>query len=302
MRIFQTGTLVLVITIYFNPLRILTFDIEDWFHILDNPDTKEVSDWSKFESRLDRNMDLIFNILEEQNQKATFFVVGWIAENHPEQIKRIVDAGHEIGSHTHYHQLIYEQSPKAFDNDLKKSIDTLEQITGRKVKSFRAPGFSLTSKTPWAFESMLNNGIEFDCSIFPASRSHGGFQEFGIAKPALVEYAGMSIKEFPINTIKIFGSEIIFSGGGYFRLFPYSAIKKFTNKSEYVMTYFHPRDFDADQPMVPGLNPLRKFKSYYGLSKTRVKLQKWINDFEFIDLSAADKIINWENQKIINIR
>lgn len=282
-------------------MKILTFDIEDWFHILDNPDTKGVSQWSRFESRLVQNMDTIFEILEETNQKATFFVVGWIAEKHPDQVRRIVEGGHEIGSHTHLHQLIYEQTPQDFDEDLKRSIQTLENVTGSKVKSFRAPGFSLTSQTPWAFDSLLNQGVEIDCSIFPTSRAHGGFESFGVAKPTIVEYEGMSIKEFPINTTKSFGKEIIFSGGGYFRLFPYSSIKSFTKKSDYIMTYFHPRDFDPNQPMVPGLSPMRKFKSYYGLSKTKNKLQKWIHDFEFIDLQTANKKINWSDANKISL-
>lgn len=275
-------------------MKILTFDIEDWFHILDNPHTKGPSEWSKFESRLEPNMDIIFSILSDNNLKATFFVVGWIAKKYPEQIKRIVDAGHEIGTHTHLHQLVYEQTPKEFEEDLKKSIGTLEDISGKKVKYFRAPGFSITAENPWAFEILLNNGIEIDSSVFPASRSHGGFQQFKATKPSIIDYKGMQIKEFPINTHRVFGRDIIFSGGGYFRLLPYQNIKKFTERSNYVMTYFHPRDFDPNQPMVPGLNSIRKFKSYYGLKNTEYKLRNWLKDFDFIDMNQANKLIDWE--------
>ena len=280
-------------------MNILTFDIEDWFHILDNPDTKGITEWSKFESRLAQNMDTIFSILEDHQQKATFFVVGWIAEKHPEQIKRILDAGHEIGSHTYLHQLVYELTPEAFEQDLQRSIGVLEDISGNKVNYFRAPGFSITSETPWAFEALLNNGIEIDSSVFPASRAHGGFQQFGTAKPAMIECKGMQLKEFPINTHRIVGKDLIFSGGGYFRLFPYSTIKKFTQKSEYVMTYFHPRDFDANQPMIPGLSTVRKFKSYYGLKHTETKLRKWLADFEFEDLHQANSMVDWKNNGIL---
>jgi polysaccharide deacetylase family protein (PEP-CTERM system associated) len=282
-------------------MNILTFDIEDWFHILNNPDTKGVVQWSKFESRLSHNMDTIFSILEKHDQKATFFVVGWMAEQHPEQIRKIVDNGHEVGSHTHLHQLVYEQSVQVFNEDLKKSIQTLEQCIGSKVNYFRAPGFSITNDTPWAFEGLLRQGITIDSSIFPASRAHGGFEQFGTAKPAIIESNGMQIKELPINTHSIFGKDFIFSGGGYFRLFPYTLIKKFTQQSDYVMTYFHPRDFDANQPMVPGLSTLRKIKSYYGLKNTEKKLNQWLLDSSFVDIKQANKIIDWSKVSIINI-
>lgn len=279
-------------------MKILTFDIEDWFHILDNPDTRGISEWSKFESRLQKNMDTIFSILSDNQQKATFFVLGWIAEKYPEQVRRIVEAGHNVGSHTHLHQLVYEQSHKEFEADLIKSISTLEDVTGIKVKYFRAPGFSITSETPWAFEAILANGIEIDSSIFPASRAHGGFQDFGSAKPAILECKGMKLKEFPINTYNVLGKEVIFSGGGYFRLFPYQAINQFTKQSNYVMTYFHPRDFDPKQPMVPGLGLSRKFKSYYGLKRTEHKLRRWLKDFSFVDIDTADQNTVWEKVEV----
>lgn len=275
-------------------MNILTFDIEDWFHILDNPYTQGVTEWSNFESRLEQNMDTIFRILDKHQQKATFFVVGWIAEKHPDQIKRIVENGQELGSHTYLHQLVYSQRPEEFKQDLTRSIRVLEDISGQKVKYFRAPGFSITSETPWAFEALLANGIEIDSSVFPSARSHGGFPQFGTAKPAIIELNGMQLKEFPINTHRIVGKDVIFSGGGYFRLFPYKVIQKFTQQSEYVMTYFHPRDFDYEQPMLPGLNLARKFKSYYGLKQTEDKLNRWLADFEFIDMKTAEKQVDWD--------
>lgn len=199
------------------------------------------------------------------------------------------------------HQLVYEQAPEAFEHDLQRSIGVLEDISGEKVKYFRAPGFSITSYTPWAFEALLKNGIEIDSSVFPASRAHGGFQQFGTAKPAIIECQGMQLKEFPINTDRIVGKDLIFSGGGYFRLFPYNTIKKLTQKSDYVMTYFHPRDFDANQPMVPGLSAVRKFKSYYGLKHTEAKLRKWITDFNFMDLRNASSIVDWSKADKLSV-
>lgn len=282
-------------------MKILTFDIEEWFHILDNNSTKKESDWLKYEIRIHQNVDRILYLLEKNNQKASFFIVGWIAEKYPEVVKKISDYGYEIGSHTYYHQLMYEQKRNEVKLDLKKSIDILQQLTGKKVTSFRAPGFSITEKNKWVFEELINNGIKNDCSIFPAGRAHGGFPSYKNAIPSLICLNGVILKEFPINTVPFLGQKIIFSGGGYFRLTPYSLIKYFTNHSEYVMTYFHPRDFDFLQPVIKELSIFRKFKSYVGLKTSLKKLEIWLNDYNFTDLRNADKNIDWSNAPKIKI-
>lgn len=278
----------------YSKMNILTFDIEEWFHILDNKSTQTEKEWLNFESRIHQNMNVIYKILDNRNVKATFFCVGWIAEKYPEIIKEISNRGYEIASHTRMHQLVYSQSPKQFKTDVAHSIHTLEDLTGKKVKYFRAPGFSLTEETKWAFETLVELGIEIDCSIFPAARSHGGFPSYGMPYPSILELNGVQIKELPINYSSIFSKSLIFSGGGYFRLLPYGLIKKWTNQSDYVMTYFHPRDFDKDQPIIKDLSLFRKFKSYVGISKTESKLDKWLSDFKFIDINTANNLIDWE--------
>lgn len=283
-------------------MRILTFDIEDWFHLLDNPETRFPHQWEKFESRINRNMDIIFEILGESNCNATFFIVGWIAEKYPSIVKKISELGYEIGSHTNHHQLLYDQTEEEFKDDLRISIDNLEQITGKKVEYFRAPGFSLTRKTPWVFDSLIENGIKYDSSIFPANRGHGGISDFKIKKPFRLRYGDSIIKEFPINTLDFNLFSIVFSGGGYFRLFPYNIIKSFTTRSTYTMSYFHPRDFDPNQPRLMGLSPLRYFKSYYGLKNTEEKLRIWLSQFDFIDIKEADNLINWEINPLIELK
>lgn len=282
-------------------MNILTFDIEEWFHILDNDITNSVDKWSSFESRIHKNMETIHMILSENNISATFFVVGWIAEKYPKLIKEISELGYEVGSHTHLHQLIYNQTPQIFKNDVEKSIKTIEDLTGNKVCSFRAPGFSITENNKWAFEVLFKLGIRRDSSIFPAGRNHGGFPSYKDSNPSILEYNNVSIKEFPINTHKILGFPIIFSGGGYFRLLPYSLIKFLSRNSKYVMTYFHPRDFDYDQPMIPGLSLKRKFQCYIGLKSCKKKLNKWLKDFDFIDLKNAENLIDWKNVNTIKL-
>jgi len=281
-------------------MKILTFDIEEWFHILDNESTQTEKEWSNFESRIHQNMDRIYKILDGSNVKATFFCMGWIAEKYPEVIKDIVSQGYEIGSHTRMHQLVYSQTPQEFKSDVEHSIKTLEDLSGTKVKYFRAPGFSITEETKWAFEILIELGIEIDCSIFPVKRAHGGFASYGTPKPSILEYNGVSIKELPINYADFLNKPIIFSGGGYFRLLPYPLIKKWTKQSDYIMTYFHPRDFDATQPVIKDLSKVRKFKSYVGLNKSEKKLENWLNDFKFIDIETANSQINWnEVPKVI---
>ena len=282
-------------------MKILTFDIEEWFHILDNKSTKTETNWNTYEERINRNMDKVFQFLKINNLKATFFVVGWIAEKYPHIVKKIDSLNFEIGSHTYYHQLMYEQSRKEISEDLIKSIDIIEQITGKKVQYFRAPGFSITEKNKWAFEVLINNGITHDCSVFPASRAHGGIPSYKLAIPSRLIYNGLELKEFPINTTKLLFNDWIYSGGGYFRLTPYNLIKYWSSKSDYIMTYFHPRDFDPDQPMIKELSNFRKFKSYVGLKSSMKKLNRWVNDFEFIDIKKADETINWKKVPVVKL-
>ena len=282
-------------------MNILTFDIEEWFHILDNDSTKTEKEWSNYAYRLDANMDRIFELLDRKDQKATFFCLGWVAREFPHILKKINDMGFEIATHSDKHQLVYEQNKNEFKQDLELSIKSIEDIIGKKVTTYRAPGFSIMEENKWVFEELINQGIEIDCSIFPAKRSHGGFESYGSAKPSLLELNGRKIKEFPINLFNILNKNMIFSGGGYFRLLSYPMIKYMMSRSEYVMTYFHPRDFDATQPMINELSAFRKFKSYYGLSSSFTKLERLITDYEFIDLREADSRIEWKNIQSIQV-
>jgi len=282
-------------------MNILTFDIEEWFHILDNESTKTLHQWKNYEVRIHENMERIFSILEKHNQKATFYCLGWIAETYPEVIRDIIERGYEIGSHTTMHQLVYEQNPEEFRKDVDRSIKTLEDISGQKIKYFRAPGFSIKEENKWAFEILLELGIEVDSSIFPAARSHGGFPSYKSAKPSIIKYNGLDIKELPINYTLILGKPMIFSGGGYFRLMPYSILKYLTENTGYIMGYLHPRDFDSNQPIIKELSLTRRFKSYVGLKSATIKLEKWLSDFEFMDIGTAINKIDWENVPIIEL-
>lgn len=283
-------------------MNILTFDTEEWFHLLDFEATRSEEQWKKYPVRIYENVDRILRILDETNTKATFFVIGWVAKTYPDVVRKIAEK-YEIGSHTLNHQLIWKQTRAEFKEDLSSSIKLLEDITGKEVKYFRAPGFSIRESEGWAFEVIKECGIEVDCSVFPAHHAHGGIPSYGEAKPSIVEYKGIEIKEMPISTKDIMGKHIIFSGGGYFRLCPYGLIKRWTKErqGDYLLSYIHPRDLDFGQPMLEGLPIARKFKSYVGLKGAEKKLRRWLTDFEFTDIATANRAIDWEKAERVKI-
>ena len=282
-------------------MKILTFDIEEWFHILDTDATRTEDTWSAYESRIQANTDRILGALSGRRRRATFFCLGWIAKKYPDIIRKIDKEGYEIASHSSLHQLVYDQGPKAFRNDVSDSLHAIEDVIGRKITMYRAPGFSVGSETPWAFDILAECGIEIDCSVFPARHGHGGFREFGHAQPAIISVNGKTLREFPINLFSLAGKSLIFSGGGYFRLLPYPVIAGLFRRADYCMTYFHPRDFDAQQPVIKGLSLRRKFKSYIGLKSAFAKLTKLLDDFEFTDVGTAAGTIEWEKAPVVHL-
>ena len=280
-------------------MNILTFDIEEWFHCDFISDS---STWQGYEVRIHNATDKILQALDEHKIKATFFILGWIAEKYPEVVKKIQSVGHEIACHSYKHELVHRMDPKSFRKDTEYSMKLIENITGEKIITYRAPAFSLTEETSWAFEILTELGIEYDCSILPSSsHDYGGFPSFGESLPSIIEINGLRIKEFPMNTVSLMGKQMIFSGGGFFRLFPYFLINKWTKQSDYVMSYFHPRDFDYEQPMLPQLSFKRKFKSYVGLKGAYPKLINWITDFEVMSVSEASQQIDWGKAKIVSL-
>ncbi|MDU1905742.1 MAG: polysaccharide deacetylase family protein [Dysgonomonas sp.] len=279
-------------------INILTFDIEEWYHF----DIFSTEDkWLNYPPRIDEYLPRILDKLDECETKATFFCLGWIARTYPEVLKQIQQKGHEIACHSDKHYFVREMTPETFDVDLKNALDSIENAIGQKVTSFRAPAFTISEDATWAFEVLAKNGIESDCSIFPTTRSFGGFPSFGEAAPTLIKYKEYNIKEFPINTGKVLGKEFVFGGGGYFRLFPYSLIKKLMNESDYNMTYLHMRDFDYGQPRFKYLSGMRYFKSYYGIKQAYPKFEKMLKEFKWINLEQAIQQIDFNNVRKIEL-
>lgn len=281
-------------------MNILTFDIEEWFHILDFEETRNEEQWKTYEVRIYENVERIFRILEETNTQATFFIIGWIAKTYPDLVKRIASR-YQIGSHTMNHQLIWQQTPDEFREDVSSSVKFLEDLTGQKVTAFRVPGFSIRETEGWAFETLAELGITTDCSVFPAHHAHGGMPSYSKPVPSIISYKDIQIKEFPVSTKILAGHHIIFSGGGYFRLLPYPLIKKWSSEQDYLLSYIHPRDLDAGQPMLKGLPLKRKFKSYVGLNSAERKLRQYLTDFHFTDVATADSQTDWSNAPVVRL-
>ena len=277
-------------------MNILTFDLEDWYC---HDNISRDFAWEKRECRIYEGVDRILDELSVRNQKGTFFCLGWLAEHHPDIIKKISNQGHQIGCHSYQHELASRFDRDGFKQDTEKAQKCIEDAIGQKVDLFRAPAFSITAQNKYAFEVLYELEFTTDCSIFPTTRDDGGMPNYGYAQPSIIEYEGCSLKEFPMSLGKIMGREICYSGGGYFRLLPYWLIKHFTATNDYNMGYFHPSDFDPEQPRMKHLPLRNQIKNAIGLRTAFGKFKHYLDDFEFINIEEADKIIDWGEAKHI---
>ena len=275
-------------------MNILTFDIEEWVVYQQYP--KGGKDF--YLPILDEYLDKLLSLLKAKDVTAAFFCLGKLAEEYPYVIRKIVDHGHEIGCHSYEHKFVTQMTREEFYNDTLKAKKILEDTSGQKIIAYRAPSFSFTESNLWVFNVLAELGFEYDCSIFPSSRSFGGFPSFPSNGPAIIDVNGYKIKELPVNISKFFWLSIPFSGGGYFRLVPYWLISSELKNNDYVMSYFHIRDFDAKQKQVKSL---RYFKSYYGIKSAFNKLSRYINENDFVSLYSASDRINWSNVEIFDL-
>lgn len=218
-------------------MNILTFDIEDWFHTHQNRKYYSGHIWEELPSRIEVNTDRILTMLEDLNLKATFFILGWVAEHHPKLVKQIHSKGHEIAAHSHWHHNVTLLSPDDFEKDLVRCLSQLQDLTGEKITSYRAPGYSLRLKDKWAFEIMAAHGITVDSSI--------QLRDKGQSIPMIIKVGDKQILEFPLIK-SVYGFP--YSGGGYFRAMPKTLLDYFFKEEQYRLLYFHPRDFDPENP------------------------------------------------------
>ena len=290
------------ITLQINDMKLLTIDVEEWFHVLGKGSCGTEKDWDNYPKRLEEGAYRILDLLNERGVKCTFFCVGWVANKYPGLIKRMEKEGHQVGSHTYMHRLATGQTRKEFTADLKRSLSCLSQITGRKVTCFRAPGFSINTTNLWVLEVLLEQGIEIDSSLVGASlHSYSGLRKANFSEPFLINVGGASLKEFPVSLTSIFNRKMIFSGGGYFRLFPYRWIREWTRRSEYTMTYFHCHDFDVNQPPARDAGLLHRMKRAYGLRRAFRKFERYLDDFPFANIEHIDRKTEWARRQQISL-
>jgi polysaccharide deacetylase family protein (PEP-CTERM system associated) len=266
-------------------LNALSIDLEDWFCVHNLSSVIKKEDWDKCEYRVEKNSSKILDLLDKFNTKATFFVLGWIAEKSPQLIKEIENRGHEIASHGYYHTLITSLTPEEFESDLKRGVEAIKK-TGvtQEISGFRAPSFTIVDKTKWALEILEKNNFKYDSSVFPMSFH----PDYGIGDAPLSPYKiTKGILEFPMSVVRFLGKKIPFSGGGYFRLFPYFITKylfgKVNREGRPVIFYLHPWEIDPGQPKMK-LPMLKKFRHYNNLNKTEKRFDRLLNDFQFTTL------------------
>lgn len=258
--------------------NIFTVDLEDWFCAYNL--RIKVEDWDKQERRIVKNTRRILKLLSNFNTKATFFVLGWVAEKEPKLIREIESEGHEIATHGYSHSLITNISPEEFEIDLQKAIDVTSSISKMTIIGFRAPSFTITNKTRWALNVLKKHGIKYDSSVFPV----GFHPDYGIADSDINIHKLNGITEVPLSVLKILGITIPCSGGAYFRIYPYIFTKKLIEKCNSqgrpVIFYMHPWEIDPEQPR-QALSISKSIRHYYNLNQTENRLKKLLSDFQF---------------------
>jgi polysaccharide deacetylase family protein (PEP-CTERM system associated) len=272
-------------------LNVLSVDVEDYFQVEAFAARISPEDWDSHASRVERNVDAILKLFSKYGTRATFFILGWVAERYPQMVRRISEAGHEIGSHGFAHKHITRQNRDEFRADVRKGRELLTSIVGRDVRAYRAPSFSIVNKTLWALDVLAEEGFSIDSSIFPASHDIYGISDAPRFPYWMRTPQGNALFEFPPSTMHLFGRNVGVAGGGYLRFAPYALTRKairHINESEKqpVMVYFHPWEFDPEQPRIRA-----KFRSrlrhYTNLSTMEGKVERLLQDFRFTTLAEA---------------
>jgi polysaccharide deacetylase family protein (PEP-CTERM system associated) len=269
---------------------VFSVDVEDWFHIL-NVQGPDMSMWATLPSRVECNFMRMLDLMSESNARSTCFFLGWIAERYPHLVREAQKRGHEIASHGYAHRLVYLMSASDFRADALRAREVIEQTAGTPVLGYRAPGFSVTEKTPWFYDELLAAGYSYDASVFPAVRGHGGMKSARRAPHRITTAANQerSLIEFPQSVVEVLGKRLCFFGGGYLRLTPWPVIRAMGSRalrhSSPLIFYIHPRDIDPDQPRLP-MSASRRFKTYVNLKSTESKLRSVLRHFPTTSFEA----------------
>jgi polysaccharide deacetylase family protein (PEP-CTERM system associated) len=260
----------------------LTIDVEDYFHVSAFAPHVPREDWDRLPCRVERNVDAILAMLAEHGTRATYFMLGWVAERYPALVRRIVEQGHELASHGYAHRRATEQNPEEFREDVTRAKRLLEDISGVAVQGYRAPSFSIGQGNLWALECLSEAGYRYSSSIYPVRHDHYGMP--GAPRFAFHPEAGRGLLELPVTTVRYFNQNLPAGGGGYFRLLPYWVSRAWLKRVNEVdgkpcIFYFHPWEIDPHQPRFREASPLARFRHYLNLERTEARLRRLLADF-----------------------
>jgi polysaccharide deacetylase family protein (PEP-CTERM system associated) len=267
-----------------DPVNALTVDVEDYYQVESFAEVVSRRDWTRWESRVERNTYHLLDMFARHNARGTFFILGWIADRHPQLAREILNAGHEIACHSYDHQLILNQNPEAFRADVRRAKLLLEDITGVPVEGYRAPTYSIMEQTLWAIEILVEEGFHYDSSIFPVHHDRYGIP--GAKRfPYVIDCPAGEIVEFPPSTTRVGGQNLPMTGGGYFRLLPYPVFRwglRQVNRVEGQPAIFmvHAWEVDPGQPVLPGTR-LNIWRHRINLHLTASRLERLLGDFRF---------------------
>jgi len=266
------------------PLHALSVDVEDYFQVAAFAGDIAPEDWEKWPSRVEANTDKVLQVLADAGARATFFVLGWVAERYPKVVPRIRDAGHEVGCHGYAHTLIYDQTPERFREETHRAKGVLEEQSGAPVLGYRAATFSIVRRSLWALDVLAEEGFAYDSSIFPVRHDRYGIPDAQPVPHALTTQGGRTLVEFPITVLPVAGFNLPLAGGGYFRLFPYWLTRwglgRIQAQGRPFVFYLHPWEVDPDQPRVES-GWLSRFRHYNNLHRCEGRLRRLLADFKF---------------------
>ena len=271
-------------------LNAMTVDVEDYFHVSVFEKTVPRSTWQTMQSRVAANTQRLLDLFDEHGVRGTFFVLGWVADNHPEIVKAIAARGHELASHGYAHQLVYDQTPETFREDVRRAKRLVEDLTGTGVRGYRAPSFSVTEQSLWALDVLLDEGYRYDASIFPIRHDRYGIPGAPRWPHGITRSAG-TLFEVPGSTVRIGGTNLPVAGGGYFRILPYAWTRWGISRLNLVdrqpaVFYLHPWEIDPHQPRLPA-SALGRFRHYRNLHLTEARLRALMRDFSFGPLETV---------------
>jgi polysaccharide deacetylase family protein (PEP-CTERM system associated) len=264
-----------------------TVDFEDWYQGLE---IHKVDTWHKFESRIERNCQKILEILKAHDVRATFFVLGYLAEKYPDLIKMIHGLGHEVGSHGFSHSQVFRLTPEQFSREISRTNDAVFKAIGKSPIGFRAPIFSIIKESYWAFDVLAQNGIRYDSSIYPTFNYRYGLVKANRFRHEMMTESNQKIVEIPVATASFMNMNLPVGGGAYFRAWPYAVTKwafhQLNKQGRPGVFYIHPWELDPSQPKIE--LPMRlSLTHYHRLSSTEKKLHKLLNDFQFASMSEV---------------